>query len=126
MTITDYYKDYRKNQNFPQQLPNGSDMTIDAFYTNCISNNLCLVKHVLEWHEMFMKYVDMSDAILWVRYYESGTIVNGRYSNRRACYTEFADGFSYVFVSNFDVHEIFNMICQGVTPDVDEFKEMMK
>lgn len=125
MTISDYYKNYSKNKKFPKQLPNGGDITIDAFYQNCIKGNINLKKNVLDWHNMFMEYVDMDDAILWVRYYESGPLINGRYSNRRACYTEFADGFKYVFVSNYDAHEIFNMICQGVTPDVNEFKKMM-
>lgn len=54
-------------------------------------------------------------------------ISNGfRYNNRRACLTQFADDFSYVFVSNYDVHEIFNMISHHVVPTANEFLTMMK
>ncbi|MCR5659891.1 MAG: hypothetical protein K6G25_11285 [Bacteroidales bacterium] len=125
MTITDYYKNYLLK--YPNQLPvpNNTDNTINDFYENCIKLNMGK-SNVLDWHNMFMEYVDLDDAVFWIRYYESGKKVNNRYSNRRACYTEFKDGFSYVFVSNFDVHEIFNMIRHGVSPDVHEFLDLMK
>lgn len=126
MTITEYYNNYLTIKQFPNRLLNGQDSTVDDFYNSCIVKNLCPISNVLAWHKMFMKYVDMNDAILWVRYYEGGSKVNGRYRNRRACYTEFADGFSYVFVSNYDAHEIYNMVFQGITPDVNEFKDLMK
>lgn len=33
---------------------------------------------VIAWHNMFMQYVEMDDAIFWVRYYESGNKKSGR------------------------------------------------
>lgn len=124
MTITDYYNNYLLK--YPNQLPvpNNTDDTINEFYDNCIKQNMG--GNVLDWHNMFMEYVDLDDAVFWIRYYESGKKVNNRYSNRRACYTEFKDGFSYVFVSNYDAQEIFNMVYQGVAPDAREFLNLMK
>lgn len=126
MTISEYYENYSTTKRFPNQLPNGNDSTIDDFYRNCIAKNLCSKQDVLAWHDMLMEYVEMDDAVLWVRYYESGPKVNSRFTTRRACYTAFEDGFSYSFVSNFDVHEIFNMVFQGVTPNKQEFLDLMK
>ena len=126
MTIREYYKNYKKTKKFNSVLSNGNDKTIKEFYINCISKNILPKDNVLAWHDMLMKYTEREDAIFWVRYYESGKKINGRWNTRRACKTEFKDGFSYVFVSNYDAHEIFNMVRLGVTPDVDEFSEMMK
>ena len=129
MTIREYYKDYKNNSQYSVSMPSGFSATIEDFYKDCISKNNLDKANVLAWHKMFLEYVDRPDAIYWIRYYESGSgsyhKKYGRHDNRRACMTQFADGFSYVFVSNFDVHEIFNMIALGVTPDVDEFVEMM-
>ena len=128
MTIQEYYDNYYRTKKFPKQLPNSvkSDKTVKEFYDNCIFKNQCSKSDVLAWHDMFLEYLNLPDAIYWIRYYESGSIINGRWTNRRACYTEFKDGFSYVFVSNFDVHEIFNMIYQGVIPNAQEFLNLMK
>ncbi len=128
MTIQEYYDNYYKTKRFPNQLLNSvkNDKTIKDFYDNCIYKNQCSKSDVLAWHEMFLDYLKLPDAIYWIRYYESGSKINGRWTNRRACYTEFKDGFSYVFVSNFDVHEVFNMIYQGVTPNAQEFLNLMK
>lgn len=51
---------------------------------------------------MLMKYIELPDAIFWVRQYENGSSkkykqTTGRYDTRRACLTKFSDGFSYVF-----------------------------
>lgn len=80
---------------------------------------------------MLMKYIELPDAIFWVRQYENGSSkkykqTTGRYDTRRACLTKFSDGFSYVFVSNYDAHEIFNMISKGVVPTEYEFLNKMK
>lgn len=131
MTIKEYYDNYKKNSEYPIKLTSGKDNTIDEFYNDCISLNSLPSQNVLAWHKMLMEYVDRPDAIYWVRYYEGCSKSqknknNGVWINRRGCLTEFKDGFSYVFVSNYDAHEIFNMIRLGVTPDVDEFLELMK
>ncbi len=126
MTIREYYKNYEKNKKYPINLFDGNDTTIESFYNNCIYKNIENWKdNIMEWHKMFMEYVDMPDAIYWIRYYESGSKKSGKYDNRRACYTRF-NNVEYVFVSNYDVHEIFNMIAHGVQPDVNEFKELMR
>lgn len=123
MTIREYYKE---NMKYPIELFDGNDTTIKSFYNNCIYKNIEGWKeNIMEWHKMFMEYVDLPDAIYWVRYYESGSKKSGKYDTRRACYTKF-NNIEYVFVSNFDVHEIFNMIAHGVHPDVNEFKELMR
>lgn len=125
MTIKEYYSNYKIFKKYPIKLSSGTDVTIDAFYNNCVVSNLLPAKNVLSWHKMFMDYANRCDAIYWIRYYESGSKASGRWNNRRACVTRFADGFSYVFVSNFDVHEIFNMVRLGVDPDINEFADLM-
>ena len=126
MTIRDYYNNYKQNKKYKFTLPTQTDATIAEFYDNCITQHVLDIDNVLDWHKMLMAYANRTDAILWVRYYESGSKSSGRWNNRRACRTEFSDGFSYVFVSNYDAHEIFNMVRLGVKPDIDEFHEMMK
>lgn len=126
MTIKEYYKNYKINKKYPIKLISGTDKTIDDFYNNCVQRHILPVENVLAWHKMLMEYADRPDAIYWIRYYESGSKASGRWNNRRACMTRFADGFSYVFVSNFDAHEILNMVRLGVVPDVNEFANLMK
>lgn len=126
MTISEYYKNYKANKKMKIALPVNNDVTVKDFYDNCISHNILPRDSVLAWHNMFMEYVERPDAIFWVRYYESGNKNSGRWNTRRGCKTQFKDGFSYVFVSNYDAHEIFNMVRLGVTPSVDEFLTMMK
>jgi len=125
MTITDYYANYKVNKKYPIKLNKGSDTTIDDFYNDCLGSHLLPAKNVLAWHKMLMDYANSKDPIYWIRYYEKGSKASGRWSNRRACVTRFSDGFSYVFVSNFDVHEIFNMVRLGVDPDKKEFANLM-
>lgn len=130
MTITDYYKDYKANSK-PAFVLNDTPIiskTIEDFYNDSIKKCLINKKNVIAWHKMLMEYVDLPDAIYWIRYYESSVkrITSERYKNRRACYTKFSDGFSYVFVSNFDAHEIFNMVAKGVVPSANEFLNLMK
>lgn len=125
MTIKEYYLNYKTSKKYPIKLCTGKDTTIDEFYNNCIVSHLLPVNSVLAWHKMLMDYVDRPDAIYWIRYYESGSKASGRWNNRRACVTRFSDGFTYAFVSNFDAHEILNMVRLGVTPDIKEFADLM-
>ncbi len=128
MTIKEYYQNYKKygRGQFIKDIWDGEDKTFDGFYDNCISKMMLPPKSVLTWHEMFMRYAELPDAIYWIRYYESGSKKSGLWNNRRACKTVFADGFSYVFVSNYEAHEIYNMIASGVVPDEYEFLNLMK
>ena len=126
MTINEYYSNYSVNKRYPITLMSGTDKTIEDFYNNCIQRHILPTKNVLAWHKMLMEYADRPDAIYWVRYYEGEKKVSDRWNNRRGCMTRFADGFSYVFVSNFDAHEILNMVRLGVNPDVNEFINLMK
>lgn len=131
MNISDYYNDYanqKKHSVVLNDAPQTSN-TINDFYNDCIKNTLLEKDTVLAWHNMLMEYVDLPDAIYWIRYYESKgkgyDKVTKRHNNRRACFTRFNDGFSYVFVSNFDAHEIFNMVSKGIIPTAQEFLALM-
>lgn len=126
MTIKEYFSNYTTICKEHFLLPKGACSSIDGFFNACISPCLLDKDYVLKWHGMLMQYAGRDDSILWIRYYESGSKVNGRYNNRRSALTQFSDGFSYVFVSNFDVHEIWNMVRLHVEPDIDLFVEMMK
>lgn len=125
MTISEYYRSYKKNR-YPISLQSGQDKSLNEFFKNFIEPRCLKQSDVIKWHEMLMKYIERDDAIYWIRYYETGPQINGVFKNRRACLTEFEDGFKYVFVSNYDAQEIFRMISLGVTPDIDEFHNLMK
>lgn len=128
MNIKEYYEKYKVNKKYEPSFFGGKDKTIDDFYHNCISRHNLPFDNVVSWHKMFLEYIKRDDAIFWVRYHENGPKdeFTNRFKTRRACKTVFKNGFSYVYVSNYDAHEIFNMIRLGVTPDVDEFAEFMK
>lgn len=133
MTIKEYYDNYKSNKKYPIVLTDDDAVTIDDFYAKSIKKHvLCQQsekENVIAWHNMLLEYVERDDAVFWIRYYESGNKKNGRWNNRRACKTNFKHGNkekSYVFVSNYDAHEIFNMVRLGVKPDVNEFLELMK
>ena len=102
MTIKEYYENYNTNKKFNITLPINTAVTVKDFYNNCVKYNMLPPDSVIAWHNMFMEYIEIDDAIFWVRYYESGRKKNGRWNTRRGCKTQFRDGFSYVFVSNFD------------------------
>ena len=142
MTITEYYNCYKTNNakeniEFPYTIPDHSenpDEKISDFFKNCVSKNSLhqeqhLINSVKAWHEMLVEYSNREDAVFWIRRYEGSSKTEkaaneGRWVNRRGCRTDFNNA-SYVFVSNFDVHEIFNMVRLGVQPDVDEFIDLM-
>ncbi len=126
MTIKDYFSNYKSTCILHDPIPEGKSSSIDDLYDVCIAPYTLDKDYVLKWHEMLMQYADRDDAVLWIRYYESGNKKSGRWNTRRAAVTQFSDGFSYVFVSNFDVHEIWNMIRLHVEPDIELFAEMMK
>lgn len=126
MTIQEYYDNYIKNKKADIKLPKGGAKTIEDFYNKCLVVQQLPKENVLKWHKMFMEYVNKPDAIFWVRYYESGKKEECGWNTRRGCKTQFADSFSYVFVSNYDAHEIFNMVRLGVEPNVQEFLNLMK
>lgn len=137
MTITEYYQHYgtrtgRKYIQYPIDMRVDSAKSFSELYEKCIKEHVArLMKNAIAWHEMLQRYVRLPDAVLWVRRYESSSkkekaLHGGRWPTRRACKTEYSDGFSYVFVSNFDAHEIFNMVGLGVVPDEYEFLRLMK
>ena len=132
MKIEDYYNNYKKLSKYTPVLNDETktSATINDLFNDCIKGTLLDKTNVLAWHKMLMEYVDLPDAIYWIRYHESKgkgyDKVTKRHNNRRACFTRFADGFSYVFVSNFDVHEIYNMVSKGIVPTASEFLNLMK
>lgn len=136
MTITEYYQHYKTKSGkeliaYPIKISDGSAKKFSELYEDCIGQHILNRDNVIAWHKMLLEYVTLEDAVFWVRRYESSSEKekkshNNRWVNRRACKTEYPDGFSYVFVSNFDAHEIFNMVRLGVVPNVTEFLELMK
>lgn len=72
-----------------------------------------------------MQYIEREDAIFLLRRYENGSKGGGRWNTRRSAMTRFADGFTYVFVSNFEPHEIYNMAFKGVVPTAEEFARLL-
>lgn len=94
MTIKEYFSNYTTICKEHFLLPKGASSSIDGFFNACISPCLLDKDYVLKWHEMLMQYADRDDAVLWIRYYESGSKINGRYKNRRSALTQFSDGFS--------------------------------
>lgn len=136
MTIREYYEHYstkegRKTIRYPLVLVDGSAKTVAELYDTCIKAHVEMIqKNAVAWHEMLMRYVKREDAVFWIRRYESSSQKakaenNGRWPIRRACKTEY-DDLSYVFVSNFDAHEILNMIRFVDAPSDDEFADLMK
>lgn len=136
MTITEYYHNYKTTAGkkaiaYPFAISHGSAKSLSQLYDSCIAEHLRFRDSAIAWHEMLMRYVELPDAVFWVRRYESSSKQQKarhgeRWPTRRGCKTEYADGFSYVFVSNFDAHEIFNMVRLGVTPDEYTFRDLMK
>ena len=127
LNIIEYYKMYPTNK-YDLDLFKGSADTIEDFYINCIKKTMLDYKYIMKWHKMLLEYVNRDDAIYWIRKFESGEKNElGRWNTRRATITKFLDGFTYVFVSNYDVHEIFNMIYKKIeVPTAAEFAKIMK
>ncbi len=103
MKIEDYYNNYKKLSKYTPVLNDETktSATINDLFNDCIKGTLLDKTNVLAWHKMLMEYVDLPDAIYWIRYHESKgkgyDKVTKRHNNRRACFTRFADGFRYGF-----------------------------
>lgn len=133
MTITQYFQNYKANSKFPFSVLTSNSTTIDDFYNTCICDKYtgtCIaapyktfVDSIVDWHDMLVKYAEDDSNIFWVRQYESGR--HNSNENRRASLVQFADNFRILYVSNFDAQEILNMAITGVTPDLQEFKDLM-
>ena len=122
--IEQYFDNY-KARKYGVTLPNGEAGTVEEFYEKCLKDTMLDKQVVLAWHNMLVEYTNRDDAIFMIRRYENGSKKSGRWNTRRSSLTRFKDGFSYVFTSNFEAHEIFNMASKGIAPTVDEFAEMM-
>ena len=122
--IKQYFDNY-KNRRILPKVKEGSDSTINDFFVNCIEPVLAPKENVIAWHNMFMEYVKRKDAVFLLRRYENGSKNSGRWNTRRSAMTCFKDGFAYVFVSNFEAHEIYNMAFKGVVPTANEFADLL-
>ena len=122
--IASYFHNYKKRKALPQ-LQYGYSATIEEFYEECMEHSMIAKENVLAWHYMLMEYIKREDAIFFLRRYENGRKDNGRWNTRRSAITRFADGFRYVFVSNFEAHEIYNMAYKGVVPTSEEFAKLL-
>lgn len=118
--IKQYFDDYKNRKSLPE-LKVGTAKTIAEFYNNCIEPTLIPKENAIAWHNMLMQYIEREDAIFLLRRYENGSKAGGRWNTRRSAMTRFANGFTYVFVSNFEAHEIYNMAFKGVVPTAEEF-----
>lgn len=122
--IEQYFDNYKKRRLLPE-LKVGTAKTIANFYDDCIAPALIPKENVIMWHKMFMQYIERDDAIFLLRRYENGSKAGGRWNTRRSAMTRFADGFTYVYVSNFEAHEIYNMAFKGVVPTAEEFARLL-
>ena len=66
MTIKEYYENYNTNKKLNITLPINTAVTVKDFYNNCVKYNVLPLDSVIAWHNMFMKYIEMDDAIFWV------------------------------------------------------------
>lgn len=122
--IEQYFDDYKNRKSLPG-LKVGTAKTIADFYDDCIEPTLIPKENAIAWHKMLMQYIEREDAIFLLRRYENGSKAGGRWNTRRSAMTRFADGFTYVFVSNFEAHEIYNMAFKGVVPTAEEFARLL-
>ncbi|MDD6627131.1 MAG: UvrD-helicase domain-containing protein [Lachnospiraceae bacterium] len=122
--IEQYFDDYKKRKVLPE-LKVGSASTIEKFFADCIVPTLIPKENAMAWHNMLMEYINRDDAVFLLRRYENGSKKGGRWNTRRSAMTRFADGFRYVFVSNFEAHEIYNMAFKGVVPTAKEFADLL-
>lgn len=122
--IKQYFDNYKKRRSLPG-LKVGTAKTIKEFYDDCIEPTLIPKENAIAWHNMLMQYIKRDDAIFLLRRYENGSKAGGRWNTRRSAMTRFADGFTYVFVSNFEAHEIYNMAYKGIVPSAEEFAHLL-
>lgn len=122
--IASYFYNYKNRKVLPQ-LREGYSSTIEEFYEECMERSMIAKENALAWHYMLMEYIKREDAIFFLRRYENGSKDNGRWNTRRSAMTGFADGFRYVFVSNFEAHEIYNMAYKGIVPTAEEFAKLL-
>lgn len=123
MTLKEYYAQKRTRG---KSYTGGSACTMDDLYTDFIAPRLPHPETVKQWHDLLVAYLNEEDAILFVRKYESTKDKERHWDNRRGAVTRFADGFEYVFSSNFLAHDIFLMACDGFVPTLADFKETVK
>lgn len=126
MKIKEYFKDYIKYNKYEKEIKEGKFITIEDFYNDCIKFTEIDPQIVLHWHNMLLDYIKLPNAIFWIRKYEKGKKSNkNQYMNRRASLTKYKDGTTIVYVSNFDVQEIYNMMNLKILPTAEEFLELM-
>lgn len=122
--IKQYFDNYINRKALPD-LQEGSAVTVDDLYINCIERTLIAEENVMSWHKILMEYIERDDAVFLLRRYENGKKIDGRWNTRRSAMTRFADGFTYVFVSNFEAHEIYNRAYKGIVPTAEEFAQLL-
>ena len=132
--IQDYFSRHNEKKiiDFEISLPEYEEVkTVTELYEKCIKPTLIDSEYAIAWHKMLVEYIDRSDAVFLIRKYEGGNNKNWEqrglrpYKNRRAAKTVMADGCSYVFASNFEVHEIYNMAHKGIVPTAEEFAKLL-
>ena len=123
--IEKYFYNYNDRKVLPP-LDAGKSKTIEGFYSDFIEKRLIKTEIAVKWHKMLLEYIKRDDAVFLLRKYESGNKKSGRWNTRRSAMTQLKDGTSYVFVSNFDAHEIYNMALKGIVPTAEEFANLLK
>lgn len=131
ITIYDYfYNNIKGIKKFSSYFPNIEEAkTPKDFYDSFINKTLLDKESAIGWHKLLIKYINESDdCIHFCRLYESGGQKDSNNIQidriRRTAETD-DNGFKYIFVSNYDAAEMFNIIKQGVEPDFELFKKMV-
>lgn len=141
-SFKDYFKNAKKHIK-PLQDEMNYNKTIGELYSDCISKNIeSLWKtdkdKIKNWCTFIQEYAeDKKCPIYWIRKYESGKNDKdgedntSKWDNRRGALTIVVndDGvpcYGYIFVSNFDAQELYNMMFAISNPNIDEFKSLIR
>lgn len=134
-SVADYFKD-SSHQVYPEF--NSScchDETIKEFYENFIYPHFKKMfednkSNFVTWCEIIEDYANLSLPIYWIRKFESGSGKAKVNDNRRTGTTVLMDDTNkaiaaFVYISNFDAQELYNIFLNVNPVDKDEFKKLM-
>lgn len=120
MTISDFFASISKCK--CPVLTDGSALTIEDFFYDCIKPNLPEVGIVQGWHELLKTYINDPEAVFFIRRYASGKDKDNNWDIRRGFLTVY-DNIKFVYVDNFFAQFFYAMAYNHFVPDYPDFKE---